>query len=180
MCPPALLAIAGTAMSAVGSIQAGNAQAAGYKQQAAQYEAQAALQRRQALLDQISSGQEQRKKQQQIDQIRAQQRNAYGAAGVTQDGSPSDVLIDTTMEGALDVQAIQWNSGISADNSEYAAKVALMNAQGARNAAKTARTTGFLNAFGSVIGGLDNYQRSAGGFKVGQGSTVIGGRFGSN
>lgn len=154
MCAPMLaLGLLSAGMSAVGSIQAGNAQAQAAKTQQAQYQAQSELQRRQAIIQQTTSQYEQRQKEEQSDALSGQQRNAFAGAGITLEGSPTDVMIDSHREAALDVAAIQWNSRLKSQNLDYEGGIASMNADAAGRAAKTAQTTGYINAFTSLAGG---------------------------
>lgn len=155
MCDP--ISLISMAVSAGGSLMAGAAQSSANKAQAAQYEAQAQLQRRQADIEQVTGQYEARKKQDQIDRVTATQRNRVAGSGVSIEGSPTDIMLDTAREGALDVAAIQWGQGLKATNLGYSADISQMNAGISRQAAKTAMTTGFVNAASS---GFDAYNKT--------------------
>lgn len=64
----------------------------------------------------------------QVQRVLGSQRAAFAANGVGMTGSSQDVVLDSAQEGALDVAAIQWNSGLAADNLRYKASVSKMNA----------------------------------------------------
>jgi hypothetical protein len=63
-------------------------------------------------------------------------------------------MIDSHREAALDIEAIQWNSRLKASNYDFEGGIASMNADAARKAAKTAQTTGYINAATGLVGGL--------------------------
>jgi hypothetical protein len=155
MCAPMLaLGVLSAGMSAIGAIQAGNAQSQAAKTQQAQAQAQSELQHRQAVIQQTTAQYEERQKGEQADTLMAQQRNAFAGTGLTLDGSPTDVMIDSHREAALDVEAIQWNSRLKASNLDFEGGISSMNADAARRAAKTAQTTGYINAATGFVGGV--------------------------
>jgi len=149
MCDP--FTILATAISAGGAIMQGQAQSAQYEAQAAQYDAQAKLQQRQAMIEQITGQYEAKRKQEQVSRVIAGQRNRYAGSGVLIDGSPTDVMIDASREGALDVAAIQWGQTLKAENLQYQSSISTMNAGIARDAASTAQTVGLINAGSSLL-----------------------------
>lgn len=150
MCGP-VFAILGAGLSAFGAIQQGNAQAAAMRAQQQQYRAEAEFQNRQAVLEQVKGGYEARRKGEQLDELGAKQRGQFAAAGVGLSGSPTDILIDTRQEGALDLAAIRFGTDLRSDNARYQAGVASMNSASAGQAAGMARTTGFINALSPII-----------------------------
>ena len=149
-------AIAAIAAKAIGSIVQGESQAQAYN-----YNAGIAAQNAQIARAQGEAA------------VQAQQRNAarrigtmianYGASGVQTDaGSPLDVLADSAAMATLDSLTIRYN---------YALKAAGFESQAAldRNAAKSARTSGYFNAIGAGLSGYAG-MKSMG---FGAGSTSI-------
>lgn len=139
----------------VAGVISGIGSAMGALQSRAQSKAQEALGKRQAGLETESSSYEARRKQEQLARVSGAQRAGFAANGLALTGSALDVIEDSATEGALDVAAIRWNSGIKSDNLRYGAKVDAMNAK----AAGIAAPIGFL---APVISGVAEYQSSFG------------------
>jgi hypothetical protein len=161
MCEPMTMlmaagTVASTAVSMFGASQKGDAQADAYNARAAEYAANAALDRRQATIGQITSQYEERQKQAAVAKLTATQINQYATTGMTLDGSPTDVILDTASQGALDVQAIQWNADLKASNKNFEAGIKDMNADTSRRAAKTARTTGNIETLQAGLKGANS------------------------
>lgn len=168
MCPPALIAIAslaGTAMSAYGSIAAGNAQ----KSQA---DAQAQLDTRQAVMTGQQGEYQAARKQDEINKNTGAQIAAVSGSGVDISGSPTDVISSSVSEGALDTSAIRYGAKINSDNLMYQAVTS-------RQAGQAAQQAGVIGAVSSVIGGIG--QLGAGkGPQAGAGGATLGNAFGFN
>lgn len=177
MCMMIALGVVGAAVSAVGAIAQGNAQSAAAQAQSNAYAAQAMLQHRQAHAEMMAGQREAAQKERQLNALNAKQRLGYASAGVTIEGSASDVMVDTVREGMLDVQAIQWNAEVKSGNYHYSARINEMNAESAAQAAETAKTTGMINAVSAGIGGLTSTFKgaSAGAIGVGGTGTALGG-----
>jgi len=137
-----VLGIAGGVISAMGAIQAANAQAA-----SAQYNAKVAESNRRAALrqTQVAVEDKQAENRRQLGSIRA----AYGASGLMLDGSPLDVLEDTAQEQAFDVAKIRYKGKMQAEG--YSEQAALYRLE-----AKSAKRAGWIGAGSALIGGLSN------------------------
>lgn len=152
------MALIGAGLGVASAIQQGQASAAAAEAQAAQYRAQAENQYRQSVLENQKGGYEARRKGEQLDEATAKIRGQFAASGVTLDGSPTDVILDSRQEGALDMAAVRFGTALKVDNAQYAGQVAGMNAGLANQAADMARTSGYLNAIAPIIGLGNNQQ----------------------
>jgi hypothetical protein len=75
------------------------------------------------------------------------QRARYGASGIEMTGSPLDVIFNTSLEGELDAQVIDWNSKVRArgymSQAEYDDRLAgIYERSGAMRAGSTLLTQG--------------------------------------
>jgi hypothetical protein len=162
MCPPILVAaasLAGTAMSAAGAIQQGNAQKAAADAQAASYNRQAVMARQQGEY-QVA------RQQDQIDKTIGTQIALTSGSGVDLSGSPSDVIGSTASDGALSTSTTRYGATVQASNLAYQARLARQSGQAAQQA-------GMIGAAGGILGGLGNFGTS-GNF------TTLGSAFGMN
>lgn len=152
------LIIASTAVSAVGAISAGNAQAASYKAQAQAQEFNSQQQLKNA--DRVAAEYSVRE-----DNLRRQQAKFLGrqrAALAESDtglgtGSNLDVTNEDTQNAELDALTLRYEGQqerrgllLDATYSNYDATVSRMNASSARQA-------GYMSAFGKVLGGAGRY-----------------------
>ena len=152
------LLIATTAIQAISSISAGNAQAASYKASAQAQEYNAEMNRRNA--DRVSQEYSIRE-----DNLRKQQTQALGrerAAFAQSDtglgtGSNLDVMNEDTQNAELDALTLRYQgqterAGLLSQSNldSYDAQVSRMNASSARQA-------GYMGAFGKVLGGAGRY-----------------------
>lgn len=84
-------------------------------------------------------------------------RAAYGASGVTMEGSPSDVLAENVAEAAYDAQQILQNTStrINAtyDDAKYRKKVLSARAADALSAAKLKQLSSITGLVGTIFGG---------------------------
>lgn len=151
MCLPAL-ALVGGIVSGIGAMAGASAQANTANAQAAAYERQAAAERMTAQFNadrQLSKNMG----------LLSQQRTAYLAAGLSLEGSPTDVIEDTARETQIDVEAIKWNGDIKAQNFEAQRDIFKMKADSAMTAgifgAISPVIKGFSGTFG--VGGGDYY-----------------------
>lgn len=138
MCPM-LLTIASTAIGAAGAIMQGNQANAAAQAQANAMEQQQKAEQQAAAFE---AAQEQRKQS----YAQASARAQIGASGVGFQGSPTAVLVANAGQGQLDLEAIRYGSQLRQNTLGTQAELTRM--QG-----KQARTAGFLNAAGSIIGG---------------------------
>src|SRR5690606_17957581 len=118
------------------------------KAQQEQEEYKAKLERRQAMIEREAGSFKGKKQQDQVSRALGQQRAAYAASGLSLvSGSPQLVIEETAEEGALDVAAIRYNSGLQEQTHQLNAKVHDMNAKAAGQAAGFALLT-------PIIGGV--------------------------
>jgi len=145
MCPPllAILPYAGMAVSAAGSVMGGMMQQSQAKAQAAAYE-------RQAQMARLQGEYQAQRKQEDIDRVTGEQLAGAASAGVSLDGSPSDVIASTASSGALDTAALRWNARIQADDLGYQARIARMNG-------RNAMIGGIVGAAGGLLGDLGRF-----------------------
>lgn len=159
--------IAGTVASTVGAIASSNAQAAAaegaanaasYKQAVANRNATIAAQKRHLRVQQARSDAEdvRRKNSRRMSQMRAN----YGASGVDLAGTPLDVLEDASAELELDAQRIEHQGKVAGYEGALQilglqddAALAGMERDNARSRAKSAKTAGYINAFGTAVSG---------------------------
>lgn len=80
----------------------------------------------------------------------ATSRAAIGAAGVTLEGSPLDVLEDQALEAELDALNIRYGGRLQASNFRSQAQLD-------RSAARSARTQGFLSAGSTLLQGAGQF-----------------------
>lgn len=163
--PVTAMMIGSTVLGAAGSVQQGNAANASAKYNAQVADMNAKLSERQAR-DTVARGaideQQQRMK---TAQIVGQQKAAMAANGVDlKFGSPLDALVDTATMGELDALTIRTNTyreerDIRQQGLNAQGQAAMMRAEGA-----AAKSGGFLNAFGTVLGGgasaYSNYKKT--------------------
>lgn len=150
MCLPAVLPIIGGVLAGVGGAMKAKAEQASLN-------AQGAFNDRQAKIERMAGAYKAERTQDQVDRTLGAQRAGFAANGVALSGSPADVIVDSATEGALDVAAIRWNSGLAADNYRYKAKIDRMNASAAGRAAPLAFITPII---GGVSEGIGNMQTS--------------------
>lgn len=97
---------------------------------------------------------EEQKKRQQVQQVLGQQQAAMAANGVDVTfGSPLDTMVDTSVLGELDALTIRSNAyresydhQVDAANKRAGGQLALMEG-------KAAKTAGYLDGFGTILGG---------------------------
>lgn len=143
------------ALGLIGSVVSGVGAAMGAQAQAQSHRAAAEAQRRQANLETMSGSYQSQRKQEQVDRVIGQQRAAYASGGIALTGGAADTVQDSATEGALDVAAIRWGSGMQAQTHEYNAKIEDMNARSAQRSAPIAFLTPVLGGvarFGSSFG----------------------------
>jgi len=154
MCVMAL-GIIGAVVGAAGSIMSGMMAAQASRAQADAYTRQAALERQQAAFN------AQQQEDKAIKLISAQ-RSAYLSAGVSLQGTPTDVLLDTTQQSNLDTQAIKYNGAIKEQNFLMQARALQVKAQGQQ-------AGGFFGALSPLIKGFGG---AGGDFSFGGSSNV--------
>ncbi len=149
-----ILTLGSTLLGAVGSIQQGQAaaKAAKYNNQVAQMNAQISERRAKDAVERGAT--EEQKKRQQVQQILGQQQAAMAANGVDLTfGSPLDTIVDTAVLGELDALTIRSNA--YRESYDYKVQEANQRAGGqlALMEGKAAKTAGYLDGFGTILGG---------------------------
>ena len=135
-----IMMVAGAAISAYGAMQQGKAQA-----EAATYNARISDQQAQMSLDQagVEAATQRRRAEQQQGSLIA----AYGAANVTMEGSPTDVLRMSQENASLDEQNILYRGRVKATG--YGNE-AILNRRGANMATEA----GYFGAASSLLTGF--------------------------
>lgn len=158
-----MLTIASAAMSAVGAISQGEAQAAQAKSQAQAQEYNAQVARNNATManDQANAQEEQQRRH--FAMVQGQARAAAAQSGAGFDGSNNDILNQNSLMNELDALTIRYDgqnkaNGLiaQAQQDEYQAKASRMNAG-------SAITGGYLNAGASILSGATNYTMASNG-----------------
>jgi hypothetical protein len=161
-----MLMIGSTVMGGMGAIQQGNAAAASANYNAQVADMNAKLTERRAR-DALERGQmEEQQQRMKTSQIIGQQKAAMAANGVDlKFGSPLDTLVDTATMGELDALTIRANTYREERDTRQQANNLTGQASMLRAEAKSAKQGGFLNAFGTVLGGAakaySNYKMTA-------------------
>jgi hypothetical protein len=97
---------------------------------------------------------EEQNKRREVAMLTGRQRAAMASNGVDLSfGSPLDSLVDTAMLGELDALTIRSNAAREAYGYNVSATNARADATLSRANAKSAKTGGYLSAFGTVLGG---------------------------
>jgi hypothetical protein len=131
-----MMGMLGGAMSAVGSIMAGNAQAASLK-------AQAAFNKRQADAEYIKGSVDVGKLSREGDRVTGAQEAGYAAAGI-EGQTVQDTIKSSAKEIEMDKMSIRFGRDLAASNFLYQAKINLMEA-------KQAKQAGFINALTGIV-----------------------------
>lgn len=142
MCSILALGIAGTAISAFGSIAQGVQQQQMANMQAKAYE-------QQAQADAQASAYEAQQERRRQNLLAANARAQVGASGVALSGSPTEVLTANARQGALDIEAIRYGSQLRQNSLKTQADIS-------RFSGKQAKTAGFINAGSNLVSGLSN------------------------
>lgn len=150
----AILTLGSTALSAMGSIQQGQAAAASANYNAKVADMNAQISDRRAR-DALERGKvEEQKKRTQAQQVLGQQRAAMAANGVDIGfGSPLDTLVDTATLGEVDALTIRSNAAREAYDFKVQAANGRADANLSRMSAKSASTGGYLNAGATLLTG---------------------------
>lgn len=149
---PAILSIAGTVVSAAGSIAAGNAQKAAADFEAAQLKQNAQYETASAQRDALEA--DRKGKLVASNQLAAGAASGFGVG----DNDPSfQNLTYTTQERAkLQGEMATFGGGVRAQNLQNHAAATLMEGRNAQQA-------GYINAFSSVLGGASSFFKTYGG-----------------
>jgi hypothetical protein len=130
-------AVASTAVSAVGAIQQGKAAQASAKFNADMMSRNAQIARQQAAAEE--------EKHRRLTYMRqGAARAAYGASGVSIEGSPLDILEQSAAQEELDALNIRYRGEIGAQSAEGQADLSLMRGESAMSA-------GYMGAGSSIL-----------------------------
>lgn len=141
-------------VSAVGSIQQGNAANKAAQFNASINEQNAALAERYAEIELQRGEKEAQRQRVKTSQTMGEQRARLGASGVDLSvGNPVDILADTAAAGEIDVQNILYNSELSAYDKRADAVNFRNQAQLQRWEGKNAKKAGYFDAVTTLIGG---------------------------
>lgn len=147
MCDPVTaLIIAGTTVAANSADNAATAQEN-------QFNAQAEVADQNAGINLAMAELEVDKLDRQLYKILGSQRAGYGGAGVTSEGTPTNVAVDTVTQGEIDRLSIRYGGAVNAHNSEVQGKFA-------RADAKMAHSAGDSNVLGTILGGGTSYLKA--------------------
>ncbi len=135
MCGP-MMGMLGGAMSAMGSIMQGNAQAASLK-------AQAAFNKRQADAEYIKGSVDVGKLSRESERVTGAQEAGYAAAGI-EGQTVADTTHSSRKEIEMDKMSIRFGRDLAVGNFQYQAKINLMEA-------KQAKQAGFINALTGMV-----------------------------
>lgn len=137
-----VLLIGGAVASAAGAVTSGIAQS-----NAAKYNAKLADQNAQVARDQAAA--EARLQREKSEKILGATRAAYGASGVTLEGSPLDLLEESAANAELDNLNIRYKGTLQSRG--YMNEASLYRAQ-----ARNARTSGIIEGISSIGRGIGN------------------------
>jgi hypothetical protein len=151
------LMIASTAMSAMGALQQGKAQAASYSAQAGanEYNAVVAQNNAKIAADQANAQEEQQRRRFRDLQGKALAGVAQSGAGFS--GSNADVLRDNEVNNELDALTIRYEGINKVKSLESQAQIEKYNAAVNRSNAKTATQASKINAGAAILGGATSF-----------------------
>jgi len=158
---PVALTVASAGVSAVGQIQAANADAEARRYNARVAEMNAELSRRRAKDAAERGARDEQRKRQEIAALKGKQQAALAANGVDLSfGSPLDTIVDTAMLGELDALTIRRNAANESYDYLVQAENGRADAVLNRMGADAAQTGGYLQAAGTLLGGgADAYSK---------------------
>ena len=144
MCTP-VAAIA--AVGVAGAVVQGAAAASARNTEASNYDSRANLQDRQSDIEKKTGEYQAQRLEERVSRIIGDQRATYASNGIALSGSAADVVEESALEGALDAEAIRWNSDLAASNYQLEAKVSRNNAAATRGSAGSAFLAPVINSF---------------------------------
>lgn len=149
--------IASAAMSAIGSIQQANSQAASMRAQQQASDYNAAVMNQNAAVETQQAGQREEAQRRQARMILGSQRAAIAQSGGGMEGSAADLVAQSARDAELDALTLRYEGqmrargmGIQAEQETYQGRVAGANAS-------RAMTAGYMGAAGSILSGVGNY-----------------------
>jgi hypothetical protein len=145
---PAWVSVAAAAVSAVGTIASSQAQAR-------QMEQNAKIADNNAMMLTAQATEQERRQRADLAALKARNRVGVAKSGVTMEGTPLLVAEDITGQGELDALTIRYNGLMKSNAQKY-------EAASLRSQASNTRTSGFLSAAGTLLGGAAGYANTAG------------------
>jgi hypothetical protein len=152
------LLIGSTAMSAVGSIMQGNAQASQYEAQAAAANYNAGLARQEAQAVGAQTAREEERVRRAGRSAVAEQYTATAQSGVApQSGSAALSINEAATMAELDALNVRYRGGMQARGLRNEASLQDFSASTKRSAAKSAQTAGYIGAGTAILSGASKY-----------------------
>lgn len=155
MCDPVtammVMTIASGTVSAIGSIQEGNAAMASAEYQSAVLSNNATMERNKAKQELAAGQNEANQKRREVAAIIGRQRAGVGASGVEMSGSYLDVLTDTAGQGAFDIAMIRHNAEIRATDRNFSAQNFDAQSDLTMMEGRAARQAGYMSALGTAL-----------------------------
>lgn len=153
---PLILAVAGTAVSAVGAIQQGNVASANARaqQDAANYNATIEAQGATTARQQANAREEAQRRA--TRQFLGEQRAGLSQAGIGLDGSAADVHGQSAANAELDALNIRYEGELDARGLLAQSALTRHEGQVAGVNARTARRAGYMNAASTILSGSAN------------------------
>jgi hypothetical protein len=146
------------AMSAIGAIQQGQAQADSQRAQAQANEYNAIVARNNAVVAQEQSNAKEEAQRRHFGELQGQARAGIAQSGTGFDGSNADILKQNAINNELDALTIRYQGENQAKGLVAQAQLDQYNASVNRQNASAAETGGFLNAGAALMSGYSKYQ----------------------
>jgi hypothetical protein len=162
--PVTIAIVASTAMTAVGTIQQGQAAAAQGRaqQQAQQYNA--IVKQQNAALARQQAGAREEQQRRQTRQVLGQQRAALAQAGIGMGGSALDIEEQSAVRAELDALSIAYEGDLQASGLLAAAQQDIYMGEVAKARGDNERTASYVSAGASILSGAASYGAYRGGF----------------
>ena len=158
---PVAMAV-GTGLKAIGSVAEGNAKSAAYKGEAKSHDYNARVADLNAGMSYEQGSQQEEQARRDSRQQLGEQRAAVAQSGTGFGGSNADVIRQSTTNAEMDALNIRYGADVEAVGYKNTAQAERYNAALSRNAAKSAKKSGYLNATANIIGGVTDYARGRG------------------
>lgn len=152
-----VLVAASTAMTAVGTIQQGQAAAsqANAQQQAQQYNA--IVKKQNAALARQQAGAREEQQRRGARQVLGQQRAALAQAGIGEGGSALDIEEQSAVRAELDALTIAYEGELQAKGLLASAQQDIYQGEVAAAAGENAKTASYISAGSSILSGAASY-----------------------
>lgn len=151
------LMIASTAVSAVGAIQQGQAQARAYRMQAQAQEWQSNLERLNADAVRKQTAAQEENQRRKFDALQGEALAGVAQSGTGFEGSNLDLLKQNQLNNELDALTIRYQGDNQARGLDAQSDISRMNAGILRTNASNAITAGYFNAGANILSGATNY-----------------------